>query len=88
MDDASRLYGKWSDLALFGNIGEAVRGALALIVVTEWRSIRSLDVDELMAALKKPVIFHGRNPYDLNRTVHAGFTYHGNGLGTKGERVA
>ena len=43
---------------------EALDGADALVIVTEWKEFRSPDFDHLKKQLKAPVIFDGRNLYD------------------------
>ena len=43
---------------------DAVEGADALVIVTEWKAFRSPDFDALEGALKSPVIFDGRNLYE------------------------
>jgi len=57
------------------NMYEAVEGADALIVCTEWGSFRNPDLDRLTAALNKKVIFDGRNLYDLHEMRARGFHY-------------
>ncbi len=47
-----------------GSSLEAVDGADALAVVTEWNEFRTLDVDALRARMKRVVLFDGRNLYD------------------------
>jgi UDPglucose 6-dehydrogenase len=43
---------------------EALAGADALLIVTEWREFRSPDFDAMRAALKQPVIIDGRNLFE------------------------
>ncbi len=43
---------------------EVLKGAEALIIVTEWKEFRSPDFDEIKHLLKNPIIFDGRNLYD------------------------
>ena len=43
---------------------EALQGADALAIVTEWQEFRSPDFDSLRRHLKQPLIFDGRNLYD------------------------
>lgn len=54
---------------------EAIEGADALMIMTEWPEFRSPDFDKIEAALKNKVIFDGRNLYDLNNMENKGFTY-------------
>jgi UDPglucose 6-dehydrogenase len=55
---------------------EAVEGADALLIVTEWNEFRFPDFDRIKKALKDPVIFDGRNVYDPRTMWELGFTYH------------
>jgi UDPglucose 6-dehydrogenase len=79
MDEARRVYGEREELALVNTPEEAVRGADALAVVTEWNVFRSPDFRALRQALKSPVIFDGRNIYDPAQLKADGFTYYGIG---------
>ena len=54
---------------------EAVAGADALLVVTEWNQFRTPDFPGIKAALKYPVIFDGRNLYSPSYLEENGFTY-------------
>jgi UDPglucose 6-dehydrogenase len=57
----------------------ALEGADALVIVTEWKTFRSPDFDQIMNALKAPIIFDGRNMYDPEVMADAGFEYYGIG---------
>jgi UDPglucose 6-dehydrogenase len=54
---------------------EAIEGADALMIMTEWPEFRTPDFDKMKAALKNNVIFDGRNLYDLNDMKNIGFDY-------------
>lgn len=54
---------------------KATKDADALIICTEWNEFRRPGFDEIRDSLAKPVIFDGRNLYDLKRVKEAGFTY-------------
>ena len=54
---------------------EALKGADALIVATEWALFRTPDFDRVGKALKEKVIFDGRNLYDLDEMKTLGFQY-------------
>ncbi|MHB1566829.1 MAG: UDP-glucose dehydrogenase family protein [Acidiferrobacter sp.] len=58
---------------------EALRGAEALILVTEWKSFRHPDFARMRALLKAPRIFDGRNQYDPVKLHELGFHYTGIG---------
>lgn len=55
---------------------EALKGADALLLLTEWKEFRSPDFMEIKSGLKEPVIFDGRNQFDSDRLHQLGFTYH------------
>ncbi len=54
---------------------DALTGADAMILVTEWKEFRSPDFYEMERRLKHPVIFDGRNQYDGQKMDKYGFTY-------------
>ncbi len=54
---------------------EAVDGAEALIIHTDWTMFRTPDFDRLKSRLKKPVIFDGRNLYNPEKLERLGFDY-------------
>ena len=83
MEEAQRLYGDREDLTLCGTKEAALKGADALVVVTEWQAFRAPDFDLIREQLKAPVIFDGRNLYEPARMARKGFAYYaiGRGLG-------
>jgi UDPglucose 6-dehydrogenase len=58
---------------------DALQGAEALAIVTEWKAFRSPDFDQVKRLLKAPVIFDGRNLFEPSTMSEAGFEYHGIG---------
>jgi UDPglucose 6-dehydrogenase len=58
---------------------EAVTGADAAVIVTEWDELRSLGSEEVREAMRQPVIIDGRNLLDPEAARAAGFTYEGIG---------
>jgi UDPglucose 6-dehydrogenase len=81
--ECARLYGARADLELCKTGPEALEGADALAIVTEWREFRSPDFDHMRSALKSPVIFDGRNLYDPVHMERAGFSYYAIGRGKR-----
>jgi UDPglucose 6-dehydrogenase len=81
MEEARRLYGERSDLALCDSPEAVLKGADGLIIVTEWNVFRSPNFDLIKASLSHPVIFDGRNLYDPVRVKALGFDYFGIGRG-------
>jgi UDPglucose 6-dehydrogenase len=55
---------------------DALNGADALLLITEWKEFRSPDFERMAALLKQPLIFDGRNQYDNNALKKIGFTYY------------
>jgi UDPglucose 6-dehydrogenase len=79
--EAGRIYQSRTDLDLVKSAEEALDGADALAIVTEWQEFRSPDFDTLRAKLKHPVVFDGRNLYDPSFVKQFGLTYFGIGRG-------
>lgn len=57
----------------------AVKGADALVLVTEWNEFRRPDFEAIQKDLKQPIIFDGRNVWPKESLVEMGFKYHGVG---------
>jgi UDPglucose 6-dehydrogenase len=83
MTEASRIYGKRADLTLCTGAPEALQGADALAICTEWQEFRSPDFARIKSSLKQPVIFDGRNLYDPAFVAGQGIHYFGIGRGDK-----
>lgn len=60
----------------FPNGYDALAGADALVILTDWQEFRNPDFEVIAAKLKKPVIFDGRNLYDPDMVKKAGFEYY------------
>ncbi len=81
MHEARRVFGERDDLVLCDSAFEALEGADALIVVTEWKQFRSPDFTRIRQALGDAVVFDGRNLYDPREIEAAGLAYYGIGRG-------
>ena len=79
MDEAKRVFGPMPGLSYAESPLDAVAGADALVVITEWKEFRSPDFGELKVRLKAPLIFDGRNLYDPALARAAGLEYFGIG---------
>jgi UDPglucose 6-dehydrogenase len=55
---------------------EALEGADALVISTDWDEFKSPDFKKIRGALKEPVVFDGRNLYRLEQMAKEGFTYY------------
>jgi UDPglucose 6-dehydrogenase len=54
---------------------DALAGADALVILTEWQEYRVLDLELVKSRLKRPIIVDARNLYEPERIRAAGFTY-------------
>jgi UDPglucose 6-dehydrogenase len=55
---------------------EALKGADALVICTEWNEFRSPDFDRIRSTLKQPLVFDGRNLYEPSSMRRSGLEYH------------
>ncbi|MEI2720599.1 MAG: UDP binding domain-containing protein [Gemmatimonadales bacterium] len=75
--------GIWGDRVTFASDPwQALEGADALAVVTEWLVYRTPDFDRIKAALRRPIVVDGRNLYEPARMARLGFQYAGIGRRT------
>ena len=79
MAEATRIYGDNPGLTLVETAEDALQGANALIVVTEWKNFWSPDFDLIKKTLKDAVIFDGRNLYQPELLKKQGIVYYGIG---------
>jgi UDPglucose 6-dehydrogenase len=61
---------------------DALDGAEALVIHTEWLPYRNPDFARMKAAMAAPLIFDGRNLYDPSEVAKQGFEYHSIGRPT------
>jgi len=67
---------------------ETAAMADALVIVTEWNSYRRLDLGELKAVMRTPILIDLRNIYTPEEAAAAGFEYEGVGRGIKAKVMA
>jgi len=79
--EAQRVFGDREDFVLCDSAGDALQGADALAVVTEWKQFRSPDFAQIRSRLGDAVIFDGRNLYEPAEVEAAGIAYWGIGRG-------
>jgi UDPglucose 6-dehydrogenase len=70
---ARRVFG--SKIQYSAHAYDALAGADALLVVTEWNEFREPDFDKMKRLMKQPIIFDGRNIYNPHQIRALGFTY-------------
>ena len=74
--NATRQYlGENPAVSFAANGYEALNGADALLICTEWSKFREPDFGRMKSLLKTPVIFDGRNLYNPAKMANLGFTY-------------
>ncbi|MEP7205895.1 MAG: UDP-glucose/GDP-mannose dehydrogenase family protein [Casimicrobiaceae bacterium] len=76
MPEAQRTLGARTDIEYARTPMDALAGADALVVVTEWKEFRSPDFDAIRDALTQPLVFDGRNLYDPAQVRAAGLEYY------------
>jgi len=74
MENAAGVFGQTVEYSASNY--ECIDGADALIIVTEWNEFRHPDFERLKKGLKEPVIFDGRNLYDVGKMKAMGFRYY------------
>lgn len=79
MENVRKIYG--DKIQLTSDQYEALIGADLLAIVTEWSVFRTPSFKVMRELLKQPVIFDGRNLYDLDMIEEAGFYYESIGRG-------
>ncbi len=79
VDEARRHMHGWPNVEYGSTSEAAARGADALVIVTEWREFRGVDLSGLARQLKCPVVFDGRNIFDTVIAAEAGLELHGIG---------
>ena len=85
MDEARHIFDERDDLVLTASKEEALEGADALLIVTEWQDFRVLDAELVKARLADRVVFDGRNLFEPATLAAAGITYYGIGRGCHAE---
>lgn len=75
MGECRRIYGERDDLALLESKDQALEGADALVICTEWKNFRAMDYEAVKVSLNQPVIFDGRNLYDPQIVKSYGIEY-------------
>jgi UDPglucose 6-dehydrogenase len=64
MEETKRIFGDEARLRYAEKPMDALEGADALVIVTEWKEFRSPDFERIREMLKQPVVFDGRNLYE------------------------
>ena len=72
MENAKALM---TDVAWCDNAYQAMEGADAVVIITEWNEFRALDLSRMKEILGQPVLIDLRNIYDSDEMLAAGFDY-------------
>jgi UDPglucose 6-dehydrogenase len=64
-----------TEIEYAGNAQDALHGADALLVVTEWKEFIAVEPETIARELKEKLVFDGRNIFDRTRMANAGLTY-------------
>lgn len=75
MDNIAKLLGGNDKLVLAGSEFEALEGADALLVATEWKQFAGASLEKIKQTLSAPVVFDGRNIFPVEDMRSAGFYY-------------
>lgn len=75
MEETQRIYGDRDDLRLCGTKEACLKGADALMIVTEWQAFKAPDFNAIKQQLKQPLIFDGRNLFDPGSVLRKGIEY-------------
>ena len=73
METARKIFG--NKIIYAKSSYDALEGADAMLLLTEWNEFRRPDFDRIKLLLKEPVIFDGRNQYDTNRMSEKNIEY-------------
>lgn len=76
IEEAQRIYGNKAGLSYSQSPVDALKGADALAIVTEWKQFRSPDFDLLNTSLTDKVIFDGRNMFEPAIVSRSGLQYY------------
>jgi UDPglucose 6-dehydrogenase len=80
-EECRRLYGQRDDLVISARRDEALEGAHALVICTEWKAFRTVDFAQLRDTLREPVVVDGRNLFLPESVKAAGLAYYAIGRG-------
>jgi len=75
-NEARKIFATENRLKIVDSALDALDGADALAIVTEWQEFRSPDFEAIKARLKTPAIFDGRNLYDPAVVREHGIEYY------------
>lgn len=78
MHEAKHMIG--DSITYVEDMYDALKGADALLLITEWPEFRNPDFDKIASLLNQKVVFDGRNIFDGKELIQKGFVYQGIGV--------
>jgi UDPglucose 6-dehydrogenase len=75
-DNVRTLYKDNDKVTIVDDRYDALDGASALLIATEWAEFGAADLDQISKSLKQPLVFDGRNIFQPDVMEKAGFTYY------------
>ena len=75
IENARKIIGEGS-IEYMNQYYDVLKGADALLILTEWHHFREPDFEKMKGLMKKPVIFDGRNQYEPRKMKERGFEYY------------
>lgn len=81
MEETKKIYGERGDLIYAKSSQDALNNSDALIIVTEWMVFKNPDFMQIKRRLKNPIIFDGRNLFELDEMKAHNFEYYAVGRG-------
>jgi UDPglucose 6-dehydrogenase len=75
-DNVRALYKDNDKVTIVDDRYDALDGASALLIATEWAEFGAADLDQIAKSLKQPLVFDGRNIFQPDIMEKAGFTYY------------
>src|SRR6202012_648460 len=73
--------GVLKDVTYVSNMNDVAEGCDALIIATEWPEFKKLDLEKARKSLTHPILFDGRNLFDVEEMEKLGFLYNSIGRG-------
>jgi UDPglucose 6-dehydrogenase len=69
------------DVTYVADMNEVAEGCDALVIATEWPEFKKLDLEKVRKDLAHPILFDGRNLFDVDEMERLGFLYKSIGRG-------
>lgn len=79
MDNMRVIFPESDRMVYADSVLEAVRGADAALIITEWDEIKNLDLAEVKKRMANPIVVDGRNCLDPEKARKQGIEYYGMG---------